>query len=290
MSIKKKQMLSIIFGVVGGLGTIATALLVRKAAKKEIELNRSDLDLKEYRKEMIKNYIPSVLVGSATITSTIISNVLSRKVEASLVSAAMIADQGWRRYKNEVKSIFGVGANENVLKELAKKDSNFITDPNEGMGLKRLYYEEHIGFFKADPERFAYAYADMNQRLAIIEPGESWFCTMLWDLLKQSDAEVLDENFDPEEALYGWSDEYLQDIFGYNWIHMTIHNEKNDEGVEYSVIEWGEEPIFNPGNYCESKWEELESGQSSDDAPGEFLTVLDSPKNYDILNTKREDL
>jgi hypothetical protein len=165
---------------------------------------------------------------------------------------AMMADQGWRKYKHQVKRYLGGEEHVNVLKGLAR-DKKIVPEdtPEYRDDGRKLYFEEHIGFFLADPEKLSYAYGDLNQRLHVMDPGVSAGYAMLYDLVDLSDAEVLDENIKPEDLQWGWSYDYLFEVDDYAWVHWFFHDDATPDGTPYTVIEWGEEPILNPGNYGE---------------------------------------
>lgn len=91
MQIKTKQKLAVILSLAGSAGTIATAILTRRAAKKEIEILNDlkknpdeDISKKQIAKALFPIYILPGSVGVATIASIISSTIMSRKAEASL--------------------------------------------------------------------------------------------------------------------------------------------------------------------------------------------------------------
>jgi len=261
MNIKSRQTVSVVLSVAGGIGTIVTAYLARKAAQKELKI-RDDIFKEDYEnkqetpKKMVFRqiapvYIPTLIVGVATIASTISSTLLSRKTEASLAGMALIADQGWRRYKNKVKDVLGLDKHGEILSSISKdeyKKTKPVT-PEDG---RKLYWEETVGFFLAVPEKLAMSYADMNQRLQVEDFGESSYYAMLYNLLNQADAELLNKKLDPEELQWGWSEQWLSQTYGYAWVHMTYHEELTDDGKEYIVVEFVEEMILDPGNHGEA--------------------------------------
>lgn len=252
MHYKKRQAAAVALSIFGIVGTIGTAWLTRKATARELkEFGSSGFSKKSKEsstKDILKIYAPVIVVGSATIASIISSAVLSRKTEASLISMALMADQGWRKYKYQVKKLIGDQAHTDILKGIAKEDSKSLPDdiPEDN---RRLYFEEHVGFFLADPEALAYAYGDMNQRLQVEEVGVSSYYTMLYDFVK--DFELLDKKLDKENLQWGWLSYDLNQKYGYAWVHWFLHEDEMPDGTKYTVIEWGEELIFNPSNYGE---------------------------------------
>jgi len=279
MDIRQKQTLSICLSIFGALGTIVTAYLTRKAAFKEVDILRESPpeDVKDKIKTVIPIYIPAIIGGSVTIASIIGSIFLSRKVEASLAAVAILADQGWRKYKRQVKNMFGTDKHIDILKGVAKTDYEQVKKDiwKKPEDTRRLYHEEHVGYFLADPVKLAFSYADMNQRLHIEDFGETSFYVLIYNFLQQADAELLNKDIKPEDLKWGWSYEYLGDQYSHAWIHMTLHEVKMDDGTICTEIEWCEESICDPGNSGEAFLGKEPPGPDDDIA---FSTVLEKPK------------
>lgn len=257
MNIKTKQTLSILMGIGSVVGTIGTSLLIRKAAFKEESLRR-EIDYKhhhtdesypskkEFTKSILGIYLPSIIVGGITVGSIIGSSIMSHKAQASLISMAALADQGWRKYKNQVKSTLGLDTHNNIIKNIAKTNDPMLkqdlNDPRE------LYYEEHIGYFKAKPEDVNMAYAKINEffNTEVVTMDQTTEMLSIGDFLNLLNAELIDNKIN-KRSLYewGWTLEYLLDGFGFAWIHMNIVDEPTDDGVmDIKVISWLEEPIL----------------------------------------------
>ncbi len=250
MKVKAKQILSGVLSVASSVGTVVTAVLTRRAAQKEQRtIFGEELTKKKRFFKAIKLYIPAIISGTVTIASTISSTILSRKAEASLTAMALLADQGWRKYKGKVKEKLGIESHKDIVKSIAEKE--YDKDPHESVeDGKKLYYEEHIGFFRADPE-FALAYSDLNQRLLFEEYGISKNYSMLYDLISGCDAKVENENLNPEDFQWGWSSDYLFETYGYTWVHMNmVETKENDR--EFFTIVWDEDPYLDPGNFGEA--------------------------------------
>lgn len=264
MNIKTKQVLSMVLALVSSAGTIATAILAVKGKDKEDELKKKMLDTnikpskEDILKLMLKAYCPAIAVGTATISSTLASHILSKKVEVSLITGSTLLAQGWQKYKYKIKDYIGEDEFKKLTKGLSEKDYDKLTDKdkNENDG-RVLYYMDEIGYFKADPVKLAYAYSNMNQRIHTIDKKHktAYFC-LLYDILKDCDAEFLDKTLDdmPSDNLnWGWTEEYLRDKYGAEWIHM--HQTRVEEnGRKYTIISFEEKPIFDPSNGGSSYW------------------------------------
>lgn len=269
MNIKTKQALSVVLALVSSAGTIATAILAVKGKDKEDELKKKMLDTNikpskaDILKLMSKAYWPAIAAGTATISSTLASHILSKKVEVSLITGSTLLAQGWQKYKYKIKDYIGEDEFKKLTKGLSEKDYDKLTDKdkNENDG-RVLYYMDEIGYFKADPVKLAYAYSNMNQRIHTIDKKHktAYFC-LLYDILKDCDAEFLDKTLDdiPSDNLnWGWTEEYLQDKYGAEWIHM--HQTRVEEnGRKYTIISFEEKPIFDPSDGGSSYWSYYDS-------------------------------
>lgn len=269
MNIRTRQTISAVLSLVSSVGTIATAYLAAKATKKIIE-KKNDISsmhpevTKEQTDNMLKKnskfkyffkyefptYIPTFICGTATIISTVSSTILSRKTEASLATMALLADQGWRKYRGKVISTLGLDKNENIVSAISK-DEYKKENPKETDDGRKLYWEEHIGFFLAFPDAVALAYGDLNQRIHTLQYGVSSYYAMLYDFVTAAKAELLNKNISNEDLQWGWSYDELEASYDCIWVHMEYHKEISDDGTEYTQIIFTEPPILDPGNHGE---------------------------------------
>lgn len=251
MELKTKQTLSVIFSVGGAIGTLATALLVREAAKKEQETYQTLLPFKKGNiKDILMLYKLPIAVGTLTIGSIIGSTVMSHKAQASLMSMAVLADQGWKKYKHQVKSTLGLDAHKDVLKGIAKKESKDISMiKRDEKDTRELYYDEIAGYFQAKPEDVAFAYAEINQMLNTDYRNQLvdiYDFVTLGIFLKLANAELVDKNVSKDILnTWGWTMDYLTENYTWCWIHMDVTHESSDDGeVPINVISWVEDPIL----------------------------------------------
>lgn len=250
MDIRTKQILSAILAVLSSCGVLGTAYLAvketKKAEQKKNELlnSKPEATKKDIIVAQLPAYVPAIAVGGATIASIFASHFLSKRAEASLIASATLLEQGWRRYQYKVKDVLGIDSHKKVLSSLAEDRAKGIETEDDG---KVLYYVEPIGFFKAKPEDLAWAYGDMNQRLHTIDKKEhtAYFC-LLYDMIKDAKAEILDKNITPEKVNWGWTSSYLSDMDRPQWIHMNLTDKTLADGRKYVQIDFDEEPVFDP--------------------------------------------
>lgn len=224
--------------VIGGIvGTMFSAFLARNSAKKEIDILKDCHDKKEKTKKLLKLYTPSIIAESASIAAIIGSNVFGRKAAASMAAVAFLANKGAKKYKKEIISF---GKKELNQMKLRVNDSKTDTET-------KLYFESHVGLFKANPEKLALAYSDINQRLQIEDFGKTSYFAMIYNFLQACDAEILNKELDISELTWGWSAESLEELYGYKWVHMQLIDGVRDD-IAVTTIIWQEEPILDPGN------------------------------------------
>jgi len=260
VNLKTKQVLAVGFSVVGAIGTVGTAILARKAAMKESIVrkkihNFESLPLKEKIMALYKIYIPTGIAGIATISSIVGSTIMSNKAQASIMSMAVIADQGWKKYKHQVKSVLGVDAHNDILKSLSQKEQKAVKQHitrDEG-DRRELYYDELIGYFQALPEDVMYAYATINEMMNGTLNGyptdEVFEGVTLLQFVELAKANIIDTSITKEYlSSWGWTMDYLSETKDIIWIHMQLVDEITIDDVEpqipYKVISWLEDPIM----------------------------------------------
>jgi len=281
MSIKTNQSASLVLSFLGVVGVLATGYLSAKATPKAMKkIEELKKDGKERTKwEMFRQiapiYIPAIIVGAATMASTVSSTIISRKTEASLASMALLADRGWRRYKNKVKEVLGIETHKDILDSIAK-DEKQKDEKVKDRGPLKLYWMEQIGYFWALPENVQEAYADINQRIQVYDSDKKirYACT-LQDFFNVVEPEFSDTSKSSEierdaAMIYGWDREYLCDLYGYAWIHMSFEEkEMGFDNEKYTAISFVEEPILNPEGYLE----EFAFKSDEEDVKNEYLPV-----------------
>jgi len=247
VNIRTKQNFAITLALLSAVGTVATGYLTREAAKKEVKTYNGVLPYKKGNFiDIIKIYKYPLLVGGVTVSSIIGSTIMSRKAEASLLSMAVMADQGWRRYKHQVKDALGIEAHENIVKGIAKKNPPKIK--SGGDDDLTLYYDEIIGYFQAKPEDMMYAYATMNEMLTTSFGDSSvnkYGGITLMDFVRLSKARLVNDVDEEILTSWGWGMDYLNECYGEIWIHMGFSPEKTDDDViDIVAITWLEEPVL----------------------------------------------
>lgn len=244
-----KSVLPIVLSILGIGGVAATAILVAKETpkfNKDIENLKKEEKTKKLDivKVAVKDYAPALIVGTATIASVASSTILSKKNEISLSSVALLADSGWRKYKDKVKQIFGLDSHKDILEAISLDDAN--NSKINFNDIENLYWEEHVGFFKANPEKLAYAYSNINRRLHDEEftLGSYAGVSPMSKFFEDSGAEFISENINLKDIGFGWDIDHLYDMYGYVWVNLELEEVKDEQNCKYTKLLFLEDPIF----------------------------------------------
>jgi hypothetical protein len=178
---------SSILTAVGVAGTVATGVLTAKATFKAAELiqeietlrddhrNENGLDDENYpmtKTEKVKlvwpQYIPPVLVATATIGSIVAANMMSAKRAAALAAAYGLSERNLREYKDKVTEKLGVGK-EKALRDEIAQDRVTENPPKEVIIITNgdvLCYDMLTGrYFQSTVENIKKAENRINQEL-----------------------------------------------------------------------------------------------------------------------------
>ena len=122
-----KRNSSTILTCIGAAGVIATSVMAVKATPKAMVLlektkEEKGKELTNIEKVRVAGpaYIPAAIVGASTIACIFGANALSKKTQASLMSAYALLDSSYKQYKNKVKELYGEDSDCNVRKGMAK--------------------------------------------------------------------------------------------------------------------------------------------------------------------------
>ena len=109
-----KRNASTVLTCLGGVGVVATTVLAVKATPKALQLIEEEKQKKgeELPKwEVVKTtgpkYIPTVLMGVSTLAFIFGSNILSKRKQASLISAYALLDESYKKYRRKVIELYG---------------------------------------------------------------------------------------------------------------------------------------------------------------------------------------
>lgn len=228
----------------GAAGVVGTAVLAAKAgtkASKVLELAEKEKGEKLTTLEKIDialpAYIPTVMVGAATITCIFGANVINKRKQASLVSAYGLLDQTYKEYRKKVEDYYGEGSDEEILDEIAK--DNFdpdATKPSEGT---ELFYDEYSKrYFTASPLTVSCAEYQLNRDLQLRDYA---YLNEFYEMV----------GLDPIEDGWtlGWSVGACLEMYWQNWIDFGHRKITLEDGSECTAITIFMDPIVDFEEY-----------------------------------------
>ena len=223
---------------VGAAGVIATTVTAVKATPKAIlllekakEEKGEELTKVETIKIAAPIYIPTMVLGVSTLACIFGANILSKKGQASLMSAYALADSSYKDYRKKVNELYGEEAGAQVRAELAKDDykDNHI-QVEDG---KRLYYDMYsMQHFEATPFEVQKAEYELNKTLML----EDGVCLNEW--YSQLGIDQLEHGFD-----FGWTVGANMEAYWQTWIDFKHEKVVMDDGLECIIISFAQEPF-----------------------------------------------
>lgn len=230
---------STILTVMGGAGLIATVVLTAKATPKA--MTRVENARKEKGEELTKAetmlaaapaYIPPFITGVATLGCIFGINMLSKRQQASLISAYALLDNSYKEYKKKVGELYGEDADNNVKSEIAKdKYNESDIEPEDGM---KLFYDEFSGrYFESTIEKVQDAEYNINRDLSMRD-----YAT-LNEFYEYLGLIPIDGGDD-----LGWSTGMNHDHYWQAWIDFGHHKTIMDDGLEVIIITMFSEPML----------------------------------------------
>jgi len=231
-----------ILTVLGGVGSVATAVMAVKATPKALRLIEEAEREKEERltkAEVITVagpvYIPALVMSVGTLACIFGANLLSKHQQASLVSAYTILENSYKQYKTKVKDLYGKEFDKRVREEIAK-DNYEETDVEDG---KQLFYDEFSQrYFESTMEDVLTAEYEINRLLA---QDSGVYLNEFYDLLGIDEVDY--GNY------LGWSSFELVETYWYCWVEFEHTKVEMEDGMECTIITILKEPTFDFENY-----------------------------------------
>lgn len=237
---------STILTCVGGAGVVVTSVLAVKATPKAILLlekaeEEKGEELTKFEKVCVAgpSYIPSMVVGVSTVACIFGANALSKRQQASLMSAYAFLDSSYKEHKNKVKELFGDDANDQVSEEIAK--DKYAEKPINAANNKLLYYDEYSKrFFESTPAEVQRAEYELNRMIVMQDAAylNEWYSLL---------------GLDPVDGGYslGWAADVCSDCYWQPWVDFAHGRITMDDGTECISIVMLCEPIMDFENYFE---------------------------------------
>jgi hypothetical protein len=230
---------STVLTIAGGIGVIATTVTAVKATPKALELISSaeqekgeELTKMEKFKIAGSKYVPSILIGSATLACIFGANILNKRHQAALVSAYTLVDSSFKEYKRKIAELYGEDANKEVTREMAE-DRYKDYEPEEKNSDTRLFFDNYsMRYFESTMENVLRAEYELNKRIAL---NSGAFVNEFYELL---DIPKTDYG-----AAVGWSQGILSSMYWDYWLDFDHDEVVMDDGLECCIISFRHEPV-----------------------------------------------
>lgn len=235
---------STILTCMGGVGLVATAVLTATATPKAMK--RVENARKEKGEELTKMetvvaaapaYIPPVFTGLATLGCMFGVNMLSKRQQASLVSAYALLDNSYKEFKKKARELYGEDATQKIQAEIAKdKYEESDIQPTDGM---KLFYDDFSGrLFESTIEKVQEAEYNINRDLSM-----RGYATLneFYDYLGLVPIDGGDE--------LGWSAGMNFDYYWQEWIDFGHHKTTMGDDLECIMITMFSEPTLGWEEY-----------------------------------------
>ena len=232
---------STILTVLGAAGVVGTTVLAIKATPKAVKT--IDDAEREKGEELTKVevvrmagpiYIPTIIMGSVTITCIFGANVLNKHQQASLASAYALVNSSYKEYQNKLKELYGEEADQKIREAIVIEKAKDIHISSECLCGKcdlsvedsgsepKLFYDEWSQrYFEATIEQVITAEYHLNRNFILRG------CAMLNEFY-----EFLGLEETAVGSTIGWA---IGDDF--YWIDFDHNKVTLDDGLECYIIE-----------------------------------------------------
>lgn len=232
-----------ILTVVGGVGVIATAVLAVKATPKALERveaakNEKGEDLTKFEAIVVAgpSYIPAVAAGAATLICIFSANALSKRQQASIVSAYALLDSSYKQYKHKVEELYGTTGAERIAGEIAKDNYEDDIVAEDG---KQLFFDSFSNrYFESTMEDVLRAEYNLNRDLTLEDHAT----------LNRFYEHLGLEPIEAGDAL-GWSVGANFALYWQSWVDFSHQKTAIDDDLECYIIHIMHEPILEFEDY-----------------------------------------
>lgn len=229
---------------VGAAGVVATAASTAKATLKAASILKDaeeEKGEKLTKMEVVKatavTYIPTFMIGAATIACIIGSNTINKKTQASLMGAYVLLDGAYKEFKAKVEEVYGEEAINEIQAEIAKdhyKETEIVATDG-----KKLYFDMFSGrYFEAHPELVLLAQYEVNR---ILHQDGCVDVNEFYQMIGLPHDKAYDE--------LGWSIGQLHDMYWESWIDFTHETTELDGGLECVILNIEQPPFVDYIDY-----------------------------------------
>lgn len=239
-----KKNSSTILTVLGAAGVVGTAVMAVKATPKAMELieiaeEEKGEELTKWEKVQIAGpvFIPTVVIGAATMGCIFGANILNKRSQAALMSAYALLDTTHKEYKNKVKELYGEDGDK-LIRAAVAKDNYEEEDQEEYEDGKTLFYDEFSKrYYRVTKETQLRAEYEINK------------------MLSQSGGASLNDYYDLLEIdrqdygeFMGWSAAQMYEMYWDGWLYFHHTKVDMDDGIECYIVDYTE-PFIDFDDY-----------------------------------------
>lgn len=237
-------------GAVGMIGTIvlavkATPKAIRACTDAQVEKGATQLTKLEVAKAAAPAYLSTALAGMGTLICFFGANVLSRRQQASLISAYAALDQAFADYRTKVIAFGGKELDRAVTDAVQAEQQDKDDDRPPWDEVQTFYLAGYPKFFDATMEQVRTAEYVLNRNFAL--RGNATFNEFLRFL------GLDDLGKDGDEI--GWEDYIGEALYGYRWIDFDHVYRPSGDGMSVCEIHIP----FGPHRFDE----DIDSGEDS---------------------------
>ena len=232
-----------VVGVVTTTVTACQATLKANEIIKEKEIEKGEeLTKKELILATTHCYIPTILLGGATIGCIVISSIFNKRRYDNAVASFGLAysalNSSFNEYKNKVKEIYGEDGEKEIRNALAK-DNYTVEDV---VHINKLFDEDILLFYEPISKR--YFQATMNDMMYA-----SWELNRKFSMDGEVPLNYYYNMIGLEETvlgnIWGWTWVVHWEMYGHTWIDITFEPTVLDDGLICYILEYQVEPSEN---------------------------------------------
>lgn len=230
---------------VGMVGTVvlavrATPKAMRACTDAQVEKGRTQLTKLEVAKAAAPAYLPTIAAGTGTLICLFGANVLSRRQQASLISAYAALDQAFADYRTKVISFGGKELDKAAQDAVEAEPKDKAEDRPPWDEVQTFYLQGYPKFFDRTMEQVRCAEYVLNRNFVL--RGSATFNEFLHFL-------ELDDLGEEGEKI-GWESYIGEAFYGYSWIDFDHVYRVTDDGMAICEIRMP----FLPHGFDDEKW------------------------------------
>lgn len=227
----------------GLAGVVTTAVMGIKATpkalrildeKQEYKIENYNEPLTTFEKALVLTpvYLPTILMGAATMSCIYGANHINKKQQAILSGAYTYLNSCYNDYRNKVKELYGEDADDNVKNAIAQDKYMEKYYKDKERPDKKLCYDEYSG---------RYFYLNVNEL-----PQTLYNLNKLYNFTGELTLNDVYEYFDLEKTdlggVLGWAATKDWECAGFSWIDIQLKPIEMPDNLDCYGIEFNIEP------------------------------------------------